>query len=542
MIFLLGRVMASNKIFSGWRRTGCCGYHSTVKLVRLPPFLKPALIAALCALLTAFGMAISTAPAHAQFKSDLPSLGDTERGDLSPRAERKLGEDIMQKVRLDPDYLDDAPLSEYLNRIGNGMLAKYPEARGETGNDFEFFAVRDPTLNAFALPGGYIGLHSALILTTQTESELASVIAHEIGHVAQRHIARMMGAQKQDMLIPLAAVAAAALAARSSPDAAQALVMSGMGIAAQRQLNFSREVEREADRIGFRILGSSGYDPAGMTVFFGRMQTASRGYSDTTPSYLRTHPMTTERIADIQARIRELRYRQRMDSLDYHLIKARVRVLQDSTTHGLIEAERAFNEQLALKIRLQTVSAHYGLALVALKRGDHARAHALLQQARREAGDPLAASKNPIFASTSIEFLMAAGQGGEAVKEASRARETFSMSRGIARQYGDALLATGQVEAAVSFLRDQVQHYRQEPQLHHQLAKAYSMQGKRALMHLALAEAYGLAGSLSSAMEQLAMARRAADASFYEHSVIDARERELQALRKEQIKEGKKPR
>ena len=200
--------------------------------------------------------------------------------------------------------------------------------------------MRDPTLNAFALPGGYIGLHSALILTTQTESELASVIAHEIGHVAQRHIARMLGTQKQDMLIVLASVAAGALAARSSPDAAQALVMGGMGLAAQQQLNFSREVEREADRIGFRILGESGYDPAGMTVFFGRMQTASRNYTDNTPAYLRTHPMTTERIADIQARIHEMRYRQRMDSLDYHLIKARVRILQDETPQGLIEAER----------------------------------------------------------------------------------------------------------------------------------------------------------------------------------------------------------
>ncbi len=109
----------------------------------------------------------------------------------------------MQKVRQDPDYLDDAPLSDYLNRLGSGMLAKYPQARTETGNDFEFFAVRDRTLNAFALPGGYIAVHSGLIIATQSESELASVMAHEIGHVAQRHIARMLGQQKQDWYIPL---------------------------------------------------------------------------------------------------------------------------------------------------------------------------------------------------------------------------------------------------------------------------------------------------------------------------------------------------
>ena len=477
----------------------------------------------------------------AQFKSDLPSIGDTERGALSPLAERKLGDEIMQKVRVDPDYLDDAPLLEYLNHIGNNMLAKYPEARGETGNDFFFFAVRDPSLNAFALPGGYIGLYSALILTTQTESELASVIAHEIGHVAQRHIARMMGTQKQDLLITLASIGVAALAARSSPDAAQAIALGGMGVAAQRQLNFSREVEREADRIGFRILGESGYDPSGMTVFFGRMQTASRAYSDTTPAYLRTHPMTTERIADIQARIREQRYRQRADSLDYHLIKARVRVLQDDSTHGLNDAERFFNEQLTIKSRMQTISAHYGLALVALKRGLHVKAQSELQLTRKEVQDKLPASKNPIIASLSIDIRMAAGQTAEALKEASRAREIFTISRGISRQYADALLAAGRVDEATKFLRDQVLSYRQEPQLHRQLAKAYSAQGKKALMHLALAESYGLSGSLSSALEQLSMARGAPDVTFYDHSLIDAREREWQALRREQLKDGKKP-
>jgi len=507
-----------------------------VKLNSFFSFLKSTLIAAL------FALPIAITPAHvlAQFKSELPNLGDTERDAMSPRAERKLGDQIMQMVRADPDYLDDAALLEYLNYTGNNMLAKYPGARGETGNDFFFFAVRDQTLNAFALPGGYIGLHSALILTTQSESELASVMAHEIGHVAQRHIARMMGAQKQDMLIPLAAVAAAALAARSSPDLAQAIVMSGMGIQAQRQLNFTREVEREADRIGFRILGESGYDPSGMTVFFGRMQTASHAYSDTTPAYLRTHPMTTERIADIQARISQQRYRQRADGLDYHLIKTRVRVLQDDSTQGLHEAETFFNAQLSIKSKMQTISAHYGLALVALKRGLHAKAQSQLQLARKEAQDHHPVSKNPIIASLSIDLRMAAGQTAEAVKEANRAREIFTVSRGISHQYADALLAAGRINDAANYLHEQTQSYRQEPQLHRRLAKVYSAQGKKALMHLALAESYGLSGSLSSALEQLTMARNAPDVTFYDHSLIDAREREWQAQRREQLKDGKK--
>lgn len=236
-----------------------------------------------------------------------------------------------------------------------------------------------------------------------------------------------------------------------------------------------------------------------------------------------------------------MRYRQRADSLDYHLVKARVRVLQDASTQGLIETERAFNEQLALKLRQQTIAAHFGLALVAMKRGEHIKARALLQQSRKEAGDLLPLSKNPVFASTSIEMHLASGQPSEAAKEAARARESLSSSRGIARQYAEALLASGRANEAAGYLRDQVQQYRSEPQLHQLLAKAYSSQGKRALMHLSLAEAYKLSGSLPSALEQLAMARNAPDASFYDHSLIDAREREWQALRKEQLKESKKP-
>ncbi|MBS1169863.1 MAG: family metallopeptidase [Burkholderiaceae bacterium] len=491
-------------------------------------------------LLSAVCAAFFIAPPTAVAQSNLPNLGDTARSGLTPAQERKLGEEVMQIVRRDPDYLDDAPLLEYLNALGNGMVVLYPEARGETGSDFFFFAVRDPAINAFALPGGFIGVHSALVLTAQSESELASVIAHEIGHVAQRHIARMVGQQSQDMLIPIAAAVLAAAAARGNSDAAMGIMTGGLGLAAQRQINFTREAEREADRIGFQILKAGGYDPAGMTVFFNRMQTATRAYSDTTPAYLRTHPVTTERIADIQARIREQRYRQRADSLDFHLAKARLRALQDESTQGLADASLAFENQLAIKTRMQTIAAHYGQALIAYKRGELAKARSLLQQARSEAKDP-SASRNIFFASLSIDLRLAAGQRAEAVKEAKQARSALPLSRGIALQYAEALHAAGRLEEAASYLREQVLSYREEPKLYRQLAKTYAAQNKQALTHLSMAHAYAINGSLSSALDQLAIARRSPDATFYDHSLIDAREREWQALRREEIKEGKKP-
>lgn len=466
---------------------------------------------------------------------NLPNLGDTDRQELSPQMERRLGEQIMHDIRRDRDYLDDPIVTEYLNNFGAMLLAVRPEARGETNYDFFFFAVRDPMLNAFALPGGFIGVHSALLLAAQNESELASVLSHEIGHVAQRHIARMLGKQRQDALIPLAAMVLAALAARSNSNASAALLMGGQGMALQRQLSFSRDAEREADRVGLEILREANFDTTGMITFFNRMQAVTRSYSDAAPAYLRSHPLTTERMADIEARTRNQRYKQRADSTDFQLVRARVRVLQDTTPQGLRDATTAFNNQLQQKSRLQTVAAKYGLAYIALRQGEFAKAQTLLQEARTEQG---AGNQNSfILTSLGIDIRLAAGQAAEAVKESEAARNQFPVSRGIALQYADALVAANRYDDAVRYLRDQAQLYRQEPQVQEKLAKAYAAQGKQALQHIALAESYALSGSLMPALDQLNIARRASDASYYEQAMIDARERELRARFKEESKE-----
>jgi predicted Zn-dependent protease len=474
------------------------------------------------------------APAAAQ---NLPNLGGSEREDLSPIMERKLGEQIMRDIRRDRDYLNDAPTLEYLNGFGNSLVAARPEVRGEAGYDFFFFPVRDPSLNAFALPGGFIGVHSGLMLAAQSESELASVLAHEIGHVSQRHIARMLGNQKQDMLIPLAAMVLGALAASKSPDLAMASMMGGQGYAIQRQLNFSRDAEREADRVGLQILGEGGFDTSGMVAFFGRLQNASRNYNDGAPAYLQSHPLTTERIADIQSRIRDQRYKQRADSIEFQLIRARLRVLQDPSAQGLRDSAVAFENQLLLKSRVQTAAAKYGLSMIALRQDDPKKALALVDEARTAALKDSA----PI-AALAIEARMAGGQPAEALKQAQAARAAFPVSRGFAMQYADALIASGRNDDAVDFLRDQAQLYRSDVDVQDHLAKAYSAQGRQALQHLALAESYALKGALPAALDQLQIARRASDASFYDQSIIDAREREFQERRREELKESKEAR
>ncbi|MFI4940080.1 MAG: M48 family metalloprotease [Burkholderiales bacterium] len=475
---------------------------------------------------------------------NLPILGDSEREELSPVMERKVGEEIMSEIRRDPDYFDDAPLLEYLNMLGGSLVDAKPEVRGEAHYEFSFFALRDPTLNAFALPGGFIAVHSGLVLAAQSESELASVMGHEIGHVAQRHIARMLGQQKQDALIPLAALAMAVLASRSSPNAAGALVMGGEGLAIQRQLSFSRDAEREADRVGLQIVSAAGYDTSGMVTFFGRMQQTTRAYTEV-PAFLQNHPMTTERIADMQARIRSLPYKQHNDSLDFQLIRARLRVLQDDSTQSLHDAAGFFNDQLEQNPRAQFIPSKYGLAFIALKQREFDKAQTLLQEARVAArAAPLPANApqptyEAILDSMEIELKLAAGHPAEAAKVAARAREKFPVSRGIALQYADCLMAEGRNGDAVIYLRDQAQLYRQEPQIQQRLAKAYAAEGRQALQHMALAESYALTGSLLPSLEQLSLARKAPDVSFYDNSVIDAREREIKARWKDEEKDKK---
>jgi len=249
--------------------------------------------------------------------------------------------------------------------------------------------------------------------------------------------------------------------------------------------------------------------------------------------------MTTERIADIQARIRDQRYRQHADSLDFPLIQARVKILQDPSQQGMLDAAAGFERQLQLKTRTAIIAGKYGLAFIALKQGDAKKAQSMLNDARAALKNGAPAAKNVVLSSLAIDIKLAAHQFREAVEEADAARNQFPLSRGIAHQYADALFAAGRYADTVTFLRDQAQLYRTEPQLYERLAKTYAALNQQAQQHLALAESYALNGSLPAALDQLAIARRAPDASFYDQSIIDAREREMKAQRLEEIRQEK---
>ena len=263
----------------------------------------------LSAALAVVPLSLGLAPA-VQAQSTLPALGDAAAADLTVGAERRLGDRIMREIRRDPDWLDDPLLQDYLNSLWQPLLTA-ARARGDLSDDqqthfaLQAFLVRDRSINAFALPGGYVGVHLGLIALTNSRDELAAVLAHELSHITQRHIARNMASSRRQSMLSVASMIVGILAASRSQnaDAANAVIVGGQAAAVQGQLNFSRDMEREADRVGFGVLDTAGFAPEGMASMFDQMQFAARLNDSGQFPYLRTHPLTSERIAEARGRL-----------------------------------------------------------------------------------------------------------------------------------------------------------------------------------------------------------------------------------------------
>ncbi len=454
----------------------------------------------------------------------LPDLGESSAADLSPQMERRIGESIVRDIRQhDAAYVDDAEIQGYLNDLGGRLAANAPGAR----QDFEFFAVKDPTLNAFALPGGYIGVHTGLLLAAQSESELAAVLSHEIAHVEQRHIARMVGKQGQANLTSLAALVVAILAAGSNAQVAQAALATGTAINVQTQLNYTREFEREADRIGMQILESSGYEVQGMASFFVRLQQFGRLYENNAPAYLRTHPLTTERIADMENRAAARSQRQVPDSLGFQLVRAKLRSEQGMPADAITD----FEAQLRDKKYASEVAARYGLARAQLRAKNYAAAEREVAALRRlNAGSPM-------IETLAADVQSGSGDAAAALKTYRDARARFPQDRALIYGAIDAQLLAGRADEARQAAAAELRTFPADARLWSLQAKAYAALGKRLLQHRSQAEVYALQGQLRAAVEQLQIAQKAGDGDFYEQSAVDARLRELQ---RRQLEEDKK--
>ncbi|HXZ93896.1 MAG TPA: M48 family metalloprotease [Burkholderiales bacterium] len=465
-------------------------------------------------------------PAAAQ---NLPDLGGTMDAVLTPQMERRIGENTMREIRYrDPSYVDDPEVTAYLQRIGERLAEAPPGAKQR----FEFFGIRDNTINAFALPGGFVGVNTGLIMAADDESELASVLAHEISHVTQRHIARQLAEQQKMQLPTLAALAAAILLGRSRPDLAVGAAAAVQGASVQSQLAYSREFEREADRIGFQRLVAAGFDPHGMPDFFEKMERYTRISDDSSyPTYLRDHPLTPERIADAENRADQLPYRQHIDSLEFFFVRARLRAesgdARDQVAHfrDVVRDKRYSNE----------AAARYGLVLALLRAGQAREAEAQFALLRATH------AQSPMIEALAARVSRANGDLAGALEILRKAQSTYPDWRPLVYAYIEALQDAGRYKEALAALAEPLRRYPDVERLRVLQAKTYAALGKRLLQHQAQAEVYVLQGSLPAAIEQLQLARSSGDGDFYQLSEVDSRMRELKAQHQREQREQKQP-
>lgn len=452
----------------------------------------------------------------------LPDLGDPAQASLTPAQEKRIAEEVMREVRFrEPSYLDDPEVEEYIGSIGRRLVAGgVPQ-----NQDYQFFVLRDATINAFAMPGGVIGIHTGLIVTSQAESELAGVMAHEIGHVEQHHMARMLSRQGNTTALLLASILIAVLAGRSSPDAAGAVLAGGQAAAIQSQLNYSRDYEREADRVGLQILSAAGFDPQGMPNFFERMFQHTRIVENNAPAYLRTHPLTQDRIADIAGRVRQMGAKPQPDSVDYVLVRAKIEAQQ----FGPQNAIARFAARPAKTVTEQAARG-YGLARAWLAEHKFAEARKELTQLQALKLD------TSMIAMLAADLARAEGRADEAAQACHAAIAAYPARQSLVYCEAESWLAAGKPQEALKAVDGPSRYNRQDYRLYMLQAKANTAMGRDTQAHRALAEAYLLQGDLGGAIDQLELAQRGGGGDFIEQASIDARLRELRAYLSAEMK------
>lgn len=453
--------------------------------------------------------------ASAIWANELPELGDIAQTVLTPLQEKAIAEEIMREVATSDQVIQDPEINDYLQMLGTRLVANSPNK----GQKFNFFVVEDRSINAFAMPGGVIGVHTGLILAANAESELASVLGHEIGHVTQHHLARMLASQKTDMFKNIGGIALALLLARANPQLAAGALTTATAFGVQNQLDYTREYEREADRIGLQILDGGGFDVRGMPAFFTTLQRGSRFAEGNAPSFLRTHPLTSERIADVANRVEQMSYKQVTDSIEFQYVRAKLLANTGSVQVAIDVFEQNIRDR---RYSIEAVE-HYGLAVAYMRKFDLNRAEKEIAWLRTNA-PPHAMIEN-----LSARLYVAANKPQQAAKQYASALALFPDNRALIYGYAEHYLAIRQADNLLKLVEEKQDLYPDDAYLYDLMAKAYTMQNKVLLSHQALGEAFFRKYDIARAIEQMDLATKASDGDFYQKSIVEAR---LKALRR----------
>jgi predicted Zn-dependent protease len=453
----------------------------------------------------------------------LPSMGATSAAELSPSVEHLLGEAIMEQGRHDPTYISDLDVNQYLTGIGRRLAAHAPQPLSQP---ITVFAVRDPSINAFALPGGYIGVNSGLVVAAQSESEMAGVLGHEIGHVMQRHIARGIAQASQGTGMMVASLVGALLAALAGQgQLAMGVAAFGSAATIDRQLGFSRSAEQEADRAGFQMMRAAGFDPRGMLDMFRRLMNAASLNEGAGGGYASTHPLSIQRLSDIENRLAELPPVHVQPDPAFWFVRTRLALIQarsNDSRRGLAQSLRAQSRDPQA---MRRAAALYGLASLDRAAGDLAQARITLAQAR-------SLQDSPQIAVLGVQ-LAAAQSPAAAVEASADAWKRWPRSQGVAYERAQALWKAGQDAAAVTFLQACIRQWPGIPEFQKPLADSLDRLGRKADAHEAMAAYYEQTGALPTAVEHLEQAR-ALSRDFYTQSKLDAEIRDVRERLKTQ--------
>ena len=435
------------------------------------------------------GLLIFTPGAATYADIDLPEIGDPASKTLTLAEEQALGTQILKEIRRNLPLVEDTEVTSYIRALGLRLVASSPDAQP----DFHFLVIDDGAINAFATPGGVVAVNAGLLLAARNEAEVAAVVSHEIAHVTQRHLARMYaGSDKVDIATGLGILAAILVSAYSS-ELAEAAFYSSIAASAQRQLNFSRANEQEADRIGIVTLANSGFDPHAMPDFFERMQRLSFTSPDAIPEYLSTHPVTTSRISDSISRADQFSGRYASSSEEFRLIQAR--------TKGLIADPAALIlSYQETPVPARTATVRYTQAIVLNRAGRHQEALALAEPLAREHPETLP------FQLLLAETQLAVNRPGEALDTLQPLDDIYPRYAPVTALTARALIASGRPGDARRKVEALIGTGLDDPNFLKLRAQAASQEGLVALSHESMADYYLAHGQYSTARQQLDLA------------------------------------
>jgi predicted Zn-dependent protease len=495
--------------------------------------------------LSAVASPVGAADTSALPASALPSLGDGDG--MSVSAERRLGDRLARDIYRDPMYMDDPVIGDYLQQLWQPLLAAARD-RGDVPPDlaerlaWELMVSRDRAVNAFAMPGGYLGVNLGLLAVTERPEEVASVLAHELSHVSQRHIARLISREEKMAPWVMGAMVLGALAAGANANAAGAAIVGSSAVAAQQSLNFSRDMEREADRVGFGVLTGAGFDGLGFVTMFDKLQQASKLNDDGSFPYLRSHPLTGDRIADMKARmplgpLAASSPRLGLPTAEQHaLISARARVMAEKSPDRWRTWLSTGSSDKA------SPGDRYAAALSAQRLGQRAQAIGLAQTLRGQVAPASQATVDALL----LELLLSPGAlatGQDVLLASLRDTALGASSRAMVLLGAQAALATGQSARAVSRLQEWAVQHPRDAQAWQLLSRARAQQGQTLHAVRADAEAHVAQRDYAGALERLKAAQALPpalrNADPIELAIVDSRRRDVEVLLKEQMREAR---